>query len=437
MTLDRNINHSLSETRPFMEKGMELYNHIRSHELCGLDEVGKLIVYLFFIYLTDEDKTKEENEVSIDTTKGLNYKDLTELAYRAKWIEKNIGMEEYEIFSFISSIRDKLSFNLQEELKRGLEASTDSFFSSCGSRIEVDEISDLLAFVWRRFISRRNTDESVRLSRSILSIEDGDYIYIDSKTLPGLFMSIGKEKDCDVLISMEDVYERTLSRMFLIMTVPKDRLNRYRFIGEVTGEESVRNRNGNGLEYPNKIVSFSFLDRRIRLIRDSNSTLDNSFLLIKDLVGRGAKTLFFVPSSLLSFGKGLAYKYRKEIFSLDASLSVLSFGRTIYNIILIDGSRKREEEVLMLNLPEADIVFDEVTSHEIAAAIAGEEENAGDLKDRVMRIKTDTIENDDYMLYPPYFTKKEIGEIRGLSEIDDKLNEKYRDLAVLCRKMRR
>ena len=221
------------------------------------------------------------------------------------------------------------------------------------------------------------------------------------------------------------------------MTVPKDRLNRYRFIGEVTGEENVRNRNGNGLEVPNKIVSFSFLDRRIRLIRDSNSTLDNSFLLIKDLVGRGAKTLFFVPSSLLSFGKGLAYKYRKEIFSLDAFLSVLSFGRTIYNIILIDGSRKREEEVLMLNLPEADIVFDDETSHEIAAAIAGDEENAGDLKDRVMRIKTDTIENDDHMLYPPYFTKKEIGEIRGLSEIDDKLNEKYRDLAVLCRKMRR
>ena len=91
----------------------------------------------------------------------------------------------------------------------------------------------------------------------------------------------------------------------------------------------------------------------------------------------------------------------------------------------------------MLNLPEADIVFDEVTSHEIAAAIAGDEENAGDLKDRVMRIKADTIENDDYMLYPPYFIKKEIGEIRGLSEIDDKLNEKYRNLAMLCRKMLR
>ena len=104
MTLDRNINHSLSGTRLFMEKGMALYNHIRSHELCGLDEEGKLIVYLFFIYLTDEDKTKEENDANIDTTKGLNYKDLTELAYRAKWIEKNIGMEEYEIFSFISSI---------------------------------------------------------------------------------------------------------------------------------------------------------------------------------------------------------------------------------------------------------------------------------------------------------------------------------------------
>ena len=95
MTLDRNINYSLSETRPFMEKGMKLDNHSRSHELCGLDEGGKLIVYRFVSYLTDEDKTKEDNEASIDTTKGLNYKDLTELAYRAKWIEKNIGMEDY------------------------------------------------------------------------------------------------------------------------------------------------------------------------------------------------------------------------------------------------------------------------------------------------------------------------------------------------------
>ena len=90
----------------------------------------------------------------------------------------------------------------------------------------------------------------------------------------------------------------------------------------------------------------------------------------------------------------------------------------------------------MLNLDEVDIVFDDVTCSEIAASITGDEEKAGDLKDRAMRIKRDTIEKDDYMLYPPYFIEKKVGEIRGLSEIDAKLDEKYRDLSALCRRMR-
>ena len=168
MTLDRNINHSFSERESFIEKAMGLHNHIASHECCGLDIVGKLIVYLFFVYLTSEDNNKEENENRIDIANGLGYKELTELAYRARWIEKNCGMEEYEIFSFISSLRDKLSLNLKEELSRGFEASTSSFFSSCGFEIEVDEIYDLLAFIWRRDISRHYTNDEVRLSQSIL-----------------------------------------------------------------------------------------------------------------------------------------------------------------------------------------------------------------------------------------------------------------------------
>ena len=88
MTLDRNINHSSSERKSLFEKAMQLNNHIRSHECCGLDEVGKLVVYLFFVYLTSEDKNKEENENRIDIANGLGYKELTELAYRARWIEK-------------------------------------------------------------------------------------------------------------------------------------------------------------------------------------------------------------------------------------------------------------------------------------------------------------------------------------------------------------
>lgn len=435
MTLDRNINHSFSEIESLFEKATQLNNHIRSHECCGLDEVGKLVVYLFFVYLTSEDKNKEENENGIDIANGLGYKELTELAYRARWIEMNCGMEEYEIFSFISSLRDKLSLNLKEELSRGFETSTSSFFSSCGFEIEVDEIYDLLAFFWKRFISRHYTDDEVRLSQSILSITHGDYILVESKTLPGLFMSIGKDKECDVLFSIDDIYERTLSKMLLIMTVSKDKLNRCRFIGQITGEESLKNKNNNGLEYPNKVLSFSVLNVGMRVIRESNYSLGEGFSIIKTLIERGAKTLFFVSATLLSFGKGLANKIRKEVFNIYSSLSVLSFDRRFSNIISIDGSNKREE-VLMINLDEVDIVFDDVTCSEIAASISGDEESAGDLKGRAIRIKRDTIEKDDYMLYPPYFIKKEVGETRGLSEIDEKLDEKYRELSVLCRRMR-
>lgn len=436
MTLDRNINHSFSERESFIEKAMGLHNHIASHECCGLDIVGKLIVYLFFVYLTSEDKNKEENENRIDIAKGLGYKELTELAYRARWIEKNCGMEDYEIFSFISSLRDKLSQNLKEELFRGNVESSNSFFSSCGFEIEVDEIYDLLAFIWRRNISRHYTDDEVRLSQSILSIDHGDYILVESKTLPGLFMSIGKDKECDVLFSIDDIYERTLSKMLLIMTVEREKLSRYRFVGQITGEDSLRNKNSGNSEYPNKILSFSVLNVGMRVIRESNSSLGDGFSMIKALIERGAMALFFVSATLLSFGKGLANKIRKEVFNVDSSLSVLSFDRRFSNIISIDGSNKREE-VLMLNLDEVDIVFDDVTCSEIAASISGDEENAGDLKGRAMRIKRDTIEKDDYMLYPPYFIKKEVGEIRGLSEIDEKLEEKYRELSILCRRMRK
>ena len=345
-------------------------------------------------------------------------------------------MEDYEIFSFISSLRDKLSQNLKEELFRGNMESSNSFFSSCGFEIEVDEIYDLLAFIWRRNISKHYTDDEVRLSQSILSIDHGDYILVESKTLPGLFMSIGKDKECDVLFSIDDIYERTLSKMLLIMTVAREKLSRYRFVGQITGEESLRNKNNNGLEYPNKVLSFSVLNVGMRVIRESNSSLGDGFSMIKALIERGAKALFFVSATMLSFGKGLANKIRKEVFNLDSSLSVLSFDRRFSNIISIDGSNKREE-VLMLNLDEVDIVFDDVTCSEIAASISGDEENAGDLKGRAIRIKRDAIEKDDYMLYPPYFIKKEVGEIRGLSEIDEKLEEKYRELSVLCRRMRK
>ena len=89
----------------------------------------------------------------------------------------------------------------------------------------------------------------------------------------------------------------------------------------------------------------------------------------------------------------------------------------------------------MLHLDEADIVFDDITCSEISSALNDEVENSGELKECIMRIKRGRIENNDYMLYPPYFVERKVGEVEEITEIDKKLEIKYRELTMLCRKM--
>ena len=48
MTLDRDINHSLSEKASIRVKASKLFRHLSSVELFGFDRLQKVIIYLFF-----------------------------------------------------------------------------------------------------------------------------------------------------------------------------------------------------------------------------------------------------------------------------------------------------------------------------------------------------------------------------------------------------
>ena len=132
---DRNPKRRIS---PIMEKADSLFSHISSSNLFGFDKNDMLILYLFIFFLA-----KDGEKDAIDVAKGLSYEDLTELAYRARWLEKDSGIGGEEVFSFIISIRDKISNNRKEAISHGFDEPDNPLFSSLGFEIEKDEIPEL------------------------------------------------------------------------------------------------------------------------------------------------------------------------------------------------------------------------------------------------------------------------------------------------------
>ena len=55
----------------------------------------------------------------------------------------------------------------------------------------------------------------------------------------------------------------------------------------------------------------------------------------------------------------------------------------------------------------------------------------------VSGIEREKIKDFDYMLYSPYYIEKKVEEVGEISEIGEKLDEKYRELYMLCRRMTR
>lgn len=425
MTLDRDINHSLSEKASIRVKASKLLGHLSSVELFGFDRLQKVIIYLFFYYLIVKDKNNEEIKKKFDKGEALSAEDLTDLAYSAKLMELKCGMEDDEVFSFIFSLKDMLSFK-QKDSK--------DFLSSIDLNLEAeDDFQEFISFVWRRNIYRHLNYCEVKLSESILSITDDDYVFINIRTLAGLYVTFGKNKNCDVLYYINNKLDRTFSKMLFLMMVPKEKRNRYRFIKEIS-DNNLLNRNK---QKPNKIISFGDV-WYISLNRDNyDSTFDELDDELLSLIKNGDKALIFVTSRFLALGKGYPKKYREQLYNLNSSISILSFERDIRNssIIILDPKAEKSDDILMLHLEEPDIVLDDETCSEISAALSMEEEKSNGLNNRAFMVKRSELKDNDYMFYPPFYIKKKVDAFRKVSDIDNELNEKYRELRVLCRRM--
>ena len=425
MTLDREINHSLSEKEIIRAKASHLFNHISSVDLFGFDRLQKVIIYLFFYYLMVKDKNNEEIKEKFDKGEALSAEELNDLAYSAKLMELKFGMEDDEIFSFIFSLKDRLCFNQED---------SNDFLFSIGLNLEAeDDFQAFISFVWRRYFSKHLNYDEVKLSESILSITDNDYVFINIRALAGLFVTFGKNKNCDVLYYINNKLDRTFSKMLFLMMVPKEKRNRYRFIKEIR-DNNLLNMNK---QKPNKIISFGDI-WYISPNRDNCDTtfdeLDNELL---SLIENGDKALIFVTSRFLSFGKGYPKKYREQLYNLNSSISILSFERDIRNssIIILDPKAEKSDDILMLHLEEPDIVLDDETCSEISAALSMDKEKSNGLNNRAFMVKRSELKDNDYMFYPPFYIKKKVDAFRKVSDIDNELNEKYRELRILCRRM--
>ena len=425
MTLDRDINHSLSEKASIRVKASKLFRHLSSVELFGFDRLQKVIIYLFFYYLIVKDKNNEEIKKKFDKGEALTAEDLTDLAYSAKLMELKCGMKDEEVFSFIFSLKDRLSFN---------QGNSNDFLSSIDLNLEAeDDFQEFISFVWRRYISRHLNYDEVKLSESILSITDDDYVFINIGTFAGLYVTFGKNNNCDVLYYINNKLDRTFCKMLFLMMVPKEKRNRYRFIKEIR-DNNLLNRNK---QKPNKIISFGDFGY-ISPNRDNcDTTFDNQDDELLSLIKNGDKALIFVTSRFLAYGKGYPKKYREQLYNLNSSISILSFERDItsLSLILLDNKADKIDDILMLHLEEPDIVLDDATCSEISAALSMDEEKSNGLNNIAFMVKRSELKDNDYMFYPPFYIKKKVDAFRKVSDIDNELNEKYRELRVLCRRM--
>ena len=340
-------------------------------------------------------------------------------------MELKCGMKDEEVFSFIFSLKDRLSFN---------QGNSNDFLSSIDLNLEAeDDFQEFISFVWRRNISRHLNYGEVKLSESILSITDDDYVFINIRTIAGLYVTFGKNNNCDVLYYINNKLDRTFSKMLFLMMVPKEKRNRYRFIKEIS-DNNLLNRNK---QKPNKIISFGDV-WYISPNRDNcDTTFDNQDDELLPLIKNGDKALIFVPGRFLAYGKGYPKKYREQLYNLNSSISILSFERDIRNssIIILDSKAEKIDDILMLHLEEPDIVLDDETCSEISAALSMDEEKSNGLNNRAFMVKRSELKDNDYMFYPPFYIKKKVDAFRKVSDIDNELNEKYRELRVLCRRM--
>ena len=387
----------------------EIIRHCMVTSLGEFDPGEMTLIYLFLLFLTAA-------EDGIDMTSGLSFEEMTELAYRARWMEKEAHMEGDEVFRFICSIRDREFRSTREAVKRGFDDNVNPFFIRKGKQLTSEEIAETVNSCLSSTRVTRFNEWQVAMAENLLSITDGDRILIETEDMPGAFMNIGDGHVRDIIIAVSDSVQRVLTKMVFFMLIPKAEQGRYTITARPENNEEYR-----GLGYNKSLVLFPgvFLPLRERAELEED-------------IGKGVTMLFVVSDRFLSIRNGRNYENRRFLMELGSDVSVLSFGtksRIAPSMILL-SPKSADSSVSMLSVRSCDEILNDESCHQIASALKGCEENG--FSPSVKKVSREEVSSHDYMLIPEYYIQPVSSEFRNLYEIDKELDREYWKMRKLC-----
>ena len=388
---------------------MEIFIHCRKNSLGEFDPGEMTLIYLFLLFLTAA-------EDGIDMTSGLSFEEMTELAYRARWMEKEAHMEDDEVFRFICSIRDREFQGIREAVKRGFDDKVNPFFIRKGRKLTAEEIAETVNSCWSSGRVTRFNEWQAAMAENLLSITDGDRILIETEDMPGAFMSIGQGHVRDIIIAVSDSVQRVLTKMVFFMLIPKVEQGRYTITArpENNEEYTCPEHNKSLILFPGFFLPF----------REGAE--------LEEDIGKGVTMLFVVSDRFLSIRNGRNYENRKVIMELGSDVSVLSFGRKsrIAPSFILMTPKGAGSSVSMLSVRYRDEILNDESCHQIASALKGCEENG--FSPSVKKVSREEVSSHDYMLIPEYYIQPVSSEFRNLYEIDKELDREYWKMRKLC-----
>lgn len=387
----------------------EILRHCMENSLGEFDPGEMTLIYLFLLFLTAA-------EDGIDMTSGLSFEEMTELAYRARWMEKEAHMEGDEVFRFICSVRDREFWSTREAVKRGFDDNVNPFFIREGRKFTTEEIAEIVNSCYSSIIVTRFNEWQAAMAENLLSITDGDRILIETEDMPGAFMSIGRGHVRDIIIAVFDSVQRVLTKMVFFMLIPKAEQGRYTITARPENNEEYR-----GLGYNKSLVLFPGVSAPLR---------DGAVL--EEDIGKGVSLLFVVSERFLSIRNGRNYENRKVIMELGSDVSVLSFGRKsrIAPSFILMTPKGADSSVSMLSVRYRDEILNDESCHQIASALKGCEENG--FSPSVKKVSREEVSSHDFMLIPEYYRQPVSSEFRNYYEIDRELDREYAKMRRIC-----
>ncbi|MGN0907137.1 MAG: hypothetical protein ACI4NM_08315 [Bullifex sp.] len=377
-------------------------------ELGELDDSEMIIIYLFLLFLTSGDD-------AIDMADGLSYEEMTELAYRARWMEKEAHMEGDEIFRFLCSIRDREFSTIKESIKRGFEDNVNPFFIREGKKLTAKEISETVASCWSSRRVTKFNEWQVAMAENMLSVTDGDRILIETEYMPGPFMSIGSDFDRDLIIAVSDSEQRVLTKMAFFMCVPEAERSRCTI---TCGYESNEKRS--------RLV----FSKNLVLFPDFAFTVRNE-AVFQEVMDKDVTKLFVVNDSFLRMRNRGLFENRRHMVEVGSNVYVLSFGirNPLAPSMVLMSPKTADSSVSMLSVRFCDEILNDESCSQIATALKGSGENC--FSPSVMKVSREEACAHDYMLIPDYYRESGSSEIRNIYEIDKELDREYEKMRGL------